>query len=92
MVDALRVTNEKFDDIKYNEEFAREQNSSHRKSTAYFYIRNRAGEFHRAIESWTEGMGDVVSEEEFVEYEDVVQDVVEGILARLWWIHNLEKG
>ena len=29
-----------------------------------------------------------MSEEEFVEYEDVVQDAVEGILARLWWIHN----
>ena len=36
-------------------------------------------------------MGDEVSEEEFVEYEDVVQDAVEGILARLWWIHNLKK-
>ena len=92
LIDALRSTNEKFDGVKYNEEFAREQNNSHRKSTVYFYIRNRAGEFHRAIESWTEGMGDVVSEEEFVEYEDVVQDAVEGILARLWWIHNLEKG
>ena len=49
LVDALRATNEKFAGIEHNEEFAREQNSSHRKSTVYFYIRNRAGEFHRAI-------------------------------------------
>ena len=33
-----------------------------------------------------------MSEEEFVEYEDVVHDVLEGILAQLRWIHNLEKG
>ena len=64
-----------------------------KRNTLKFYMKQRAGEFQRAIPLQIECVKELISKEEITD-EDFIKEIfmrtMEESIARLWWVYNME--